>query len=821
MKRNYILLLLLLLGIGTNAQVVFYDDFESNTQEDVLPVGWEGIGEKWTAQKISGKHHQPYEGDYCAVAEYNSNEWLYRSFNAEADALYEISFWYKTNGKFKLRVCVGADKTPEAMTTELIKYDKVEFDAYTKISYKFRLDEAKEMYLGLHVEAGFAGANYLMVDNIKLKKLIPFAFTATKLTEDIKVYSNFHADHKASIKNPNKEEDTYSLAISGNNWDAKILDAKTLTEITELTVGSDKIKEVIIRCTPPMNGIKDQDTDKVTLTITSKKDAQNKNSLDFTTIAIANITDLPYKEGFEEAEFPYFNWVQIINENTSGFTQVTEGKLPETEPHDNSNGMLSLNFFTMAKGRIATLFTPPINRKEKLELKLWVYRTNDIPERNDVVNIYANGTPTKENATKIGSIHRLITSEPVEQENDWYEYSFKYNPDTDQTFFIIEGVSDYGWNLYLDDIQIKASSDKDLEAPEFISVSNNTVYADEKMDLSIKVRDESEVPETIKADLKIGDNTSEVELALKKTRATYYYEITLDEQRDGTTATLTFTLTDVLNNSLEKTIDLKWEGIRPVLYESFEGDEFPPKGWTSHGQQNTYNNWAAWGKLGWADDSDEFTVTPWHGKKQASVEADLTLATQNERLITPEVNYTGQAFLSFMTCVKLGSASDNYEISASTDDGSSWTSIWNASKQEEGRNLYEKRVAIDISGFADQPVKFSFHAYNSIDPNIWYSWFIDDVKIDGTTNVNTITAENLDIKLAPNPTENNATLVFDNKNINITSVSVVDIMGKTVWNNNTANNSTINLPVQNLNQGIYFCKVITNKGHKVIKFIKK
>jgi signal transduction histidine kinase len=80
------------------------------------------------------------------------------------------------------------------------------------------------------------------------------------------------------------------------------------------------------------------------------------------------------------------------------------------------------------------------------------------------------------------------------------------------------------------------------------------------------------------------------------------------------------------------------------------------------------------------------------------------------------------------------------------------------------------------------------------------------------------------VALYPNPTADNTTLIIDNYNVESINVLVYDITGKLVMSpiqNQSLlvgkNKFTIN--TSDLNNGIYFVTLITNKGKETVKLI--
>ena len=76
------------------------------------------------------------------------------------------------------------------------------------------------------------------------------------------------------------------------------------------------------------------------------------------------------------------------------------------------------------------------------------------------------------------------------------------------------------------------------------------------------------------------------------------------------------------------------------------------------------------------------------------------------------------------------------------------------------------------------------------------------------------------VLLYPNPILSASTL-FIKGNTNNIVVSMIDISGKTIWQNNYTNRNRIDLPVEKLSSGVYMVTVKSNTDTKTIKFIKE
>ena len=109
---------------------------------------------------------------------------------------------------------------------------------------------------------------------------------------------------------------------------------------------------------------------------------------------------------------------------------------------------------------------------------------------------------------------------------------------------------------------------------------------------------------------------------------------------------------------------------------------------------------------------------------------------QDEWLITPELNCVEGTTLTFETAVYEGSIYlDHYYVKVSTDGGSTWTPVWDASTLTgNGWNYYDYNYTVDLSAFAGESIKVAFNAVDGDGQGLWYVWFVDNISISTVTD---------------------------------------------------------------------------------------
>ncbi len=107
---------------------------------------------------------------------------------------------------------------------------------------------------------------------------------------------------------------------------------------------------------------------------------------------------------------------------------------------------------------------------------------------------------------------------------------------------------------------------------------------------------------------------------------------------------------------------------------------------------------------------------------------------QDEWLISPAFTVPVGANLTFWMYGHCGSShGDHYYVKISTDNGSTWTELWDASAQPEADNHYTEAVNVSLGAYSGQNVKLAWQAI--CEGGIWYSWFIDDITIGSRSEV--------------------------------------------------------------------------------------
>jgi len=821
MKKLYALIAMMFLMDCTFAQVLVNEAFENGNTVDQAPVGWICDNDGWKAgitipDDNIARGRKPHTGDWYMYATYNTNVWAYKEINVTAGNYYRVSFWYATwhVDHFNLEVKAGANANSLAMTVSVVPMMVVANEDFEQASGVFQATSSGSFYVGFHSVAD-NGPWYLSVDDIIIEQTGQYHFNVEQLTADTAVYFGEPAYLRFRLNNTGEQSDTYQFNSTGT---LPIAFYQNGTQVTQVSLPYNGSAELVAKATLPMN-LNNNEIIHATFDVVSSHSAPTQ-SVDFQITALAPCSDFPMEEGFENAFVP-FGWQNNITNGDYAFDRITQGSTPDAMPHEGSRYMARFYTYTNPAGGSAELVSPKMELSAQDNIvRFWIYRnSNPNINRADRINVYYNSVPRSEGGQLLGTVHRCTYMDPVVADvDDWYEYAFSFDCPDNYGFIIFEGVSDYGWNLYLDDIFISNSSE-DHEAPTIIAVTGNQTYADTEMNLKFRVHDASAMPATLAATYTIWGHTHDLIFTQAgKGRGNYDYIATIPAYDNHTHGTLTVQLVDVLGNSAtSEEIPIRWDYQRPLLYETFEecSSMFTmPEGWTTDGNP-TWWDWTIQGRVYYTDFyEDDFVVDPHRGNKHAVLEWDSSESpsAQDQTLITPVLSITRPTVLQFWTWVQYGTDGyDHFVVRVYDTYNGTWDDKWDAADMPYGQiNQYDRPISIDLDEYIGRNIKIGFRGYNTLGEYLAFDWFVDDVKVvpTDTTDVNVNELSDLKFNLYPNPTKDKVTIEAKS---NIQQVTLMGING-VLLEDRKANSNKVELNLEGYSKGIYVVRIVTEDG---------
>lgn len=819
MKKYFILFILSFLLLPISAQVIVDESFETGNTDLTAPSGWICDDGGWVCGYLEKDRNRiAHSGDWYVFASYNTDKWMYKQIEVEANAYYRISFWHITNGigSFNFEIKAGDNATSSAMTTTILPQTTINNSTYEQINVTFLNANAGTLYIGFHSVAD-NGPWYLTLDDIVIEQTNLYNFSVEALTPDSSVYFGEYGYFRFNITNTGAEQETVDFSCSGGD-----LDAIFFVDGNQVTSCSLPVGETVLATAKsqiPLTGIANNDNLSLNVSIASAN-ASHTEYVSFDVTALQPITQFPLNEGFEETTFPPFGWQSHITNGNYDFIRATSGSEPDCVPHNESQAMTQYKSFYSAAGNTAVLVTPKLTLSETNNIvRFWVYRTDNIEYRSDLINVYFSYTPETTSAELLGTIHRTITMSPVEDHDDWFEYHFTFDSDQDYGFVIFEAVSDYGWNMYMDDIFINNSTIDD-SAPIVVSLEGNQEYADTEMELNLKVYDESDMPDEIAGTYTLSGNQTQF-LLTRSAKSNNDFVGTIPAQPNHTSGTVTFNLIDVLGNSATSDVyDISWDWQAPYLKEGFEGEVFPPEGWTREGQQSTWMQWACWGTIYYEDsDGIEYVVVPPEGVKQACLEWDFQENPQDEHLMTPLIEITRPSVLTFETFAHYGQVwDDRFNVRILNTQTGTWDVVWEAADLPLWVNQYEEKVSIDLSSYVGRNIRIDWRGYNTQGTNLWYSWFVDNVILIPTDTTGVMIQEfDANVSVYPNPAKDYITIESNDK---IISACIYNVCSQKIMEFKP-NDTFTKLNVSELNSGVYVLEILCNNKKSIRTIIKQ
>lgn len=819
MKRLFTLMMTLLLVGSGFAQVLVNETFENGNTVDQTPVGWIGDG-GWKAgitipDDNVARGRKPHTGDWYMYATYNTDVWIYKEINVTAGNYYRVSFWYATwhVDHFNLEVKAGASANPSAMTETAVPMMIVDNEDFEQTSGVFQAPSSGTFYVGFHSVAD-NGPWYLSIDDIIIEQTAQYNFNIEQLTADTSVYFGEQANLRFRLNNTGLEADTYHFTSTG---DLATEIYQNGTQVSQVNVPYNGSVELVAKATLPMN-LSNNQVVHASFDVVSSHSAPTQ-SVDFQITAMEPYNDFPLEEGFEN-DFVPFGWQNNITNGIYAFDRITEGSTPSATPHDESQYMARFYTYTNPSGGSAELVSPKLDLSEHDNIvRFWMFRnSNPNINKNDRINVYYNSIPRSEGGQLLGTIHRCTYKEPVIADvDDWYEYSFTFDCPDNYGFIIFEGVSDYGWNLYLDDIAIDNSSVDD-NPPTVVSVAGNQTYADTEMNLILRVHDASAMPSTLAATYSIWGVTHDLTFTMAgKGRGNYDYTATIPAYDNHTSGTMTVQLVDVLGNSaLSDEIPIRWDYQRPLLFETFEECSLYglPEGWTTDGNP-TWWDWSFQGTVYYTDYyENDFVVSPHRGNKQAVLEWDNSEnpSAQDQTLITPVLTITRPTVLQFWTWVQYGTDGyDRFVVRVYDTYNGTWDDKWDAADMPYGQiNAYDEPISINLDEYIGKNIKIGFRGYNDFGEFLAFDWFVDDVKVipTDTTDVNVNELAALKLNVYPNPVKD---VVCIEAAQPIQNVQLMGINGVLLEDRKT-NSNKVELNLEGYSKGIYVVRIVTEEG---------
>ena len=170
-------------------------------------------------------------------------------------------------------------------------------------------------------------------------------------------------------------------------------------------------------------------------------------------------------ESFDGTQFPPAGWLNTQQSGSGLWTAVAAGVNPTCLPHSGAK-LAHFNSYDYAVGVSALLISPPLTFTGSTihEFSFWKYGDSGWLIYNDSIGVYYNTSTNLTGATHLATIPRY---NPID---GWYKHSFVLPANLTGTVYIIfRGYSQYGNNMFIDDVNLVVPPDHDFSA---VSIDN-------------------------------------------------------------------------------------------------------------------------------------------------------------------------------------------------------------------------------------------------------------------------------------------------------------------------------------------------------------
>jgi len=178
-------------------------------------------------------------------------------------------------------------------------------------------------------------------------------------------------------------------------------------------------------------------------------------------------------ESFDGTTFPPAGWQNIQVSGSGLWSRVTAGVNPTCTPHSGA-GMAYYDSYDYAVGVNALLVSPPLSFSGSSVhvLSFWKYADSGWNIYPDSIGVYYNSSASLTGAKWLATIPRYNTVD------GWYKHSYLLPASLTGTQYIIfRGYSQYGNNMFLDDVTLAVPPAHDfstmsIDNPEYLSSSS-------------------------------------------------------------------------------------------------------------------------------------------------------------------------------------------------------------------------------------------------------------------------------------------------------------------------------------------------------------
>jgi hypothetical protein len=469
------------------------------------------------------------------------------------------------------------------------------------------------------------------------------------------------------------------------------------------------------------------------------------------TLSVPNAVALPISEGFENSTFPPAGWSIINPGNDVTWQRVTPG-------HNSAHSMFIDNYGNNAVGEVDEIKTPKIN----LSTADPVVISFDLAHKNyqdgsqsfyDSLQVLVStdcGATYKTYFNKSGAALATAGSSNTAYTNpvasDWKNKKVVVNAASGSIIVVFRNISDYGNNIFIDNINIKQETSRDItvvavnppsptECTEQVTpvatVKNVGVSTITGFNISYSLDNGAAAQTTVSGISLLPDSTINVPLNIF-TPSAGSHQITVFTS--APTSSSGSGDQSPLNDTLRKSFFAVGKVTLPVT-EGFENSTFPPAGWSVENPDGG----TTWQRTTTAAKSGSASMVINNYNSNASGTTDKFVSS----VITGTSGFDS-IYVSFDYAYAAGnssSLSDTLELQITTDCGQTFTTVWEKAGTDlqtitgyvpafvPNPNAWEN-VSINLLNFVGSS---NFQLYFVFKGNKQNNLYIDNINLYGIT----------------------------------------------------------------------------------------
>jgi hypothetical protein len=471
----------------------YLEDFEAGA------LAWTNLGspagEFWRID-VPGNGANPaeYAADYDHTTGSGHIAWIDDSFSHNADSCVFLSpvldltsltnayleFWYWIGkgaaGTSEMSIAVYNGTTWTVIDTVTGSVD--DWEQYVVDITPYKSATTQIAFIGYEDVSGYS--QDISLDDIQIYEPLAYDFSAISLDNDGVGFVGTDYSYLVEISNTGTNNDTYDLSLAGNSWTTVIRDKNDASTISTLAVNSGAVDTFMVKVSIPAAAALG-DMDSVTYTITSQGNTSMIHDSKLYTTAFAPI-QAPYTETLEDNS-PYRDIAWQISNTSPTWDLYLGTRYPAGYDAHSGDYLVYFNSFSVSSGtsRVFGLFD--LATSTNTELRYWMFKNDGYSTSVD--SLQAQVSYDGMTWTNVGPSEMRYDANG----NAWHEIIVDLSAYDGDTIWVgIEGGSDYGHDIHIDDIYVGPKPPAELifteimynppefgtDSLEFVEIFNNS-----------------------------------------------------------------------------------------------------------------------------------------------------------------------------------------------------------------------------------------------------------------------------------------------------------------------------------------------------------